>query len=75
MVLVGNLGQVELGGAILLHVLHPCIAEHLWSNGGCLELCYFTQGHHVLLDRVLAVVVLEGGRGGRVCEGGSEGES
>ena len=57
-VLVGNLGQVEWGGAVFLHVLHPSIAKQLWSHWGRLKLRHLAQGHHMLLYGVLTVVVL-----------------
>lgn len=69
-VFVGNLGQMELGGAIFLHVLHPSVAKQLGCDRSRIKLCHFGEGHHMLLNWVLPVVILQ--VKGRVREGGEE---
>lgn len=69
-VFVSNFGQMELGGAIFLHVLHPSIAKQLGCNRSRFKLCHFGEGHHMLLNWVLPVVILQ--VKGRVRGGGEE---
>ena len=54
-VLLADLGEVLRGGAVLLHVFPARGAEHV-GRGRHSELVQFAQRHHVLHQRLLAVL-------------------
>ena len=57
-VLLGDLGKVHLGGVVLLHVLAAGVAEHLRRRRSGSEATEVAHGHHVLVERVGAVLEL-----------------